>query len=300
MSVGIFKKLLFIALAVALITGCSIPGPEPNPTATTPSEDALATQVAAIFTATALVQPQVATATTEAVVPPPATIAPTIEPTATQAPTASPTVPPTPTTGPTATPFKDDPRTVLGSPTFTDKTFKENANWGKAWEDDFTKGEFDNNQLVLTSKGVDGWTVSWPKVKNLYLEMTATTGTCSGSDRYGVIIRVPEVTFDRGYMAGLTCDGQYSLRYYDPEAENYNYLINWTYTNYANKGSNQTNRIGLWAEDNTFKVYVNGHLVGEAQDDTLTEEGRFGPWIGHSATDNFTIYISEISYWDLP
>jgi hypothetical protein len=186
----------------------------------------------------------------------------------------------------------------LGSPTFDDTKFVEKRNWGSAWEDDFTRGEFKNNQLVLTSIGVDGWTVSWPKPQDFYIELTATTGDCSGMDRYGIIVRVPE-KFDQGYLFGFTCDGKYSLRYWDPEAEKYQSIIGWTDSQYINAGSDQTNRLGLKVEGNHFTLYANGHLLDKASDDRLEDEGRFGPWIGHTNTDEFTIYISEIAYWDL-
>lgn len=300
MNLRIFNRIIYIVLAAAFLTGCALP--VNTPAATTPSQQEVSTQVAAILTATALVQPLTAlapTATQPVVAVSTATTPPTLPPTATTASTATPTTAPTATTGPTATPVKDDPRTVLGGAAFMDKTFKENANWGPSWENDYTRGEFKDNQLVLSSIGVDGWTVSWPKVKDFYIEMTITTGDCSGSDRYGIIVRVPE-TFENGYMVGFTCDGRYSLRYWDPENDKYVYLINWTSSDAIKAGSKQTNRIGLWAEGNALKVYANGNLLGQAEDSTFNEEGRFGPWIGHGDTQDFTVYISEVSYWDLP
>lgn len=147
--------------------------------------------------------------------------------------------------------------------------------------------------------GVDGWTVSWPKVTDFYIEATITTGECAGSDRYGVIVRVP-ASFESGYMAGLTCDGRYSLRYWDPDNSTYVYLIGWTSSSAIKAGSNQTNRLGLWSEGDTFKVYVNGELLGQAEDTKFDEEGRLGLWIGHGSTEDFTVYFSEVSYWELP
>jgi hypothetical protein len=299
MNTRIFNRIIYIVLAAAFLAGCSLPAEVPA--ATTPSQQEVSTQVAAMLTATALVQPEATQSptATPVVVISTATLPPTLPATATTAPTATSTTAPTATTGPTATPIKDDPRTVLGGAAFTDKTFKENANWGRAWENDYTRGEFEDNQLVLSSIGVDGWTVSWPKVKDFYIEMTVTTGDCSGSDRYGIIVRVPE-SFESGYMVGFTCDGRYSLRYWDPENDTYVYLIGWTSSDVIKAGSNQTNRIGLWSEGDTLKVYANGKLLGEAEDSTFDEEGRFGPWIGHGDTEDFTVYISEVSYWDLP
>lgn len=297
MNGKILKRYLIILLAAAFLAGCGMPAPGPD--ATAPSQDVLATEVASILTSTASVQPTATEAPATQAVEPTVEPSPTPSPTATLLATITATLPPTATTGPTATPIKDDPRSLLGAAAFSDTTFRENANWGRAWENDYTKGEFEDNQLVLTSLGVDGWTVSWPKVKDLYIEMTVTTGDCSGSDRYGMIVRVPE-SFESGYMVGFTCDGRYSLRYWDPENDTYVYLIKWTSSAEINAGSNQTNRIGLWAEGENLKVYANGHLLGEVTDSAFEEEGRIGPWIGHGDTEDFTVYISEVSYWSLP
>jgi len=301
MNARILTIIMIILASAILLSGCGAPAP--LPATPTLSQDAVATQVAAVLTSTSIVLPPspiAVTATAQLdVVQPTEEVLPTNTAVPTEAPTATQTTAPSPTAAPTSTPVQNDPRSVLGGAAFTDKTFKENSNWGKAWENDYTKGEFIDNQLALTSIGVDGWTLSWPKVDDMYIEMTATTETCSGADRYGMIVRVPE-SFDTGYLVGFTCDGRYSLRLWNPEEEQYQYLIQWTNSDKINAGANQTNRIGLWVEGDTFKVYANGHLLGQAQDDELEGEGRIGPWIGHDKTDNFTVNISEISYWDLP
>ncbi len=204
----------------------------------------------------------------------------------------------TATPQPTATAVAGDPRLTLGNPTFQDTKFKENVNWGSAWKDEFTQGEFTNNELVLTSIGVDGWTLTWPKITDFYIEMTATTGDCSGMDRYGLIVRVP-ATFDRGYLYGFTCDGHYSLRIWDPVKKQYTYLVKWTHSDDIITGSNQTNRLGLMAQGDNLTLYANGNLLGSVTDSQF-DQGRFGPFVGHADTNDFTVYIKEIAYWDLP
>lgn len=285
------KSLPVILLSGLVLAACSGP---PSPAPDTVPADAVATQVALLLTSSPVAsptQPLVETATpppTETELPPTPTPTDTPEPTATD----------TPTPLPTSTPSATDPRETLGNPTFRDATFKDNQNWGKAWDGDFTRGEFKNNQLVLTSVGVDGWTLTWPKPADFYIEMTATTGNCAGMDRYGIIVRVPD-SYDRGYLVGFSCDGKYSLRLWNPDEKRYTNLINWTPSNHINSGSNQTNRVGLKAVGSRFELYANGHFLGEANDSELTE-GRFGPFIGHDKTDDFTIHISEFAYWSLP
>ncbi len=117
-------------------------------------------------------------------------------------------------------------------------------------------------------------------------------------DRYGLIVRVPE-TFDRGYLFGFTCDGQYSLRIWNPEEKQYDYLVKWKHSDAILSGSDQTNRLGLKADGDKLSLYANGHYLTQVTDSTF-DKGRFGPFIGHDETNNFTIQIKEISYWDLP
>jgi hypothetical protein len=302
MTSRLFVMLTLIFGLSLLLSACganSLPAPQE------PSPDSIATQVSFLLTASPVftpIAPVIITNTPEPPTPEPIMDTPT--PTLsvpTDTPAITPTLLPTATTFPllTSTPSTADPRTLLGNPTWQDKTFRVNQNWGNAWDDDdFTRGEFKDNKLVLTSVGMDGWTLTWPKPENFYIEMTATPSQCSGRDRYGLIVRVPEGN-DRGYLFGFTCDGQYSLRRWDPEAKQYDILVNWTATPHINAGPNQTNRLGLRAEGSRFQLYANGHYLNESSDSTL-KDGRFGPFVGHDKTENFSIAISEISYWDLP
>jgi hypothetical protein len=304
MNTRLLYPVTFLLSLALLLAACSPTSGLPQ--AEEPSADSIATQVAFLLTASPVFTPIPPLPSTDT--PPqqpaeqlvftatPTAPLPTQEPT--PLPTETPTLAPSPTPLPTSTPIATDPRQLLGSPKWQDKTFKDNQNWGSAWEGDFTEGKFVDNRLVFTSVGVDGWTLSWPKIENFYMEMTATTGTCSGKDRYGLIVRVPD-TYDRGYLYGFTCDGYYSLRRWNPEEKRYEALVNWTATPHIVQGSNQVNRLGLRVEGGRFQMYANGHYLGEAAD-SLLKEGRFGPFIGHDKTDNFTIYISEIAYWDLP
>jgi hypothetical protein len=295
--------ITFLVAAIALLAACGAPPPaEP----TDLPEDLLNTQVAILLTATYAASSPTPDepAPVETGLPEPT---PTPQPTDTPEPptptsppptdTSTPTPTETATPRPTSTPMASDPRRLLGNPTWRDATFRENQNWGEAWDGEFTSGRFSNNQMILTSTGVDGWTLTWPKPADFYIEMTATTGECAGSDRYGLIVRVPD-SYDRGYLVGLTCDGRYSLRKWNPDANRYEVLIGWTASEHINAGSNQTNRVGLKAEGSRFEVYANGAFLAEASDSEL-KEGRFGPFIGHDQTENFTIAISEIAYWAL-
>jgi hypothetical protein len=109
--------------------------------------------------------------------------------------------------------------------------------------------------------------------------MIVSTGTCTGNDHYGHIVRVPDRSAaDRGYLVGLTCDGRYSLRAWD--SETMTSLVASAASDAIQSGSEQENRLGLWAQGERLALYVNGTLLTQIEDATFTEEGSFGIWVG--------------------
>ena len=204
----------------------------------------------------------------------------------------------TPTASLTPTTVAGDPRTALGEPTWRDRF--ANANDWTLGEDSFTEAEIEDERLALTGKtSTDGWRVSVPEIDDFYLEGTFRTGTCSGNDHYGFIFRVPDRhDANEGYLLGLTCDGRFWLRLWD--GENMETLVPLTADSVIVQGTNQTNRLGVWAEGETLKLYANGKLLRELTDDGLTDQGGFGLFVGARRTDDFTVFVSEVAYWNLP
>jgi hypothetical protein len=191
-----------------------------------------------------------------------------------------------------------DPRTSLGEPAWRDR-FTSTSNWNLG-EDSFTRIEIEDEELVLTGlSSSDGWRLTWPEVKDFYLEATFRTGTCSGNDHYGLMFRVPDRhAADEGYLLGLTCDGRFWLRQWD--GENMDTIVPLTANPAIVQGSDKTNRLGVWADGETLRLYANGKPLDEATDDSLTDKGAYGVFVGARQTDDFKIYVSEIAYWDLP
>lgn len=305
-----------------LLSACTLPLTTPTPPPVSDSE--MATRVAKILTE--MPSPTSALATGElpplATEPPPAetssittgvatTEVPASEPTATEPlpiPTATatlvpPTITPTSTPYPGFTPPPDNPRTKFGTPTWTD-TFKNGDNWPTG-PDKYTSIDFSGNKLKLTGlTTTDGWRlVATEKLANMYIEMTVSTGTCSGSDRYGFIFRVPNARdANRGYLFGVTCDGNYSLREWDATIGSKGSMtthVNWTNSPAIQAGSNKSNTIGVLAIGDKIVLYANGVLLKEVKDNTFSE-GSFGLFIGARETSNFTITVGEISYWKNP
>lgn len=277
------------SFAFLLIAGLAAACTSPAPPTIDPS--GLATSVSSTLTASAptpaLPQPVTDTPPPQATESATATV-----PSETPAPSATPTASLTPTT------VAGDPRTALAEPTWRDQ-FANANNWTLG-EDSFTEAEIEDGRLALTGKtSTDGWRVSVPEIDDFYLEGTFRTGTCSGNDHYGFIFRVPDRhDADEGYLLGLTCDGRFWLRLWD--GENMETLVPLTANSVIVQGSNQTNRLGIWAEGETLKLYANGKLLHELTDDGLTDKGGFGLFVGARKTDNFTVFVSEVAYWNLP
>ena len=242
--------------------------------------------------------PPEATATelpTEAL--PEATATPEVEPT-TPSPLPTDTPVPTPTAGPTSTLPAGDVRGTLGNPTWRDP-LTSGSNWPLG-EDSFTRADVEDGELHMTGlTTTDGWRLTWPVVRDFYLEMAVRTGSCSGNDHYGLMARVPDRSAaDHGYLFGFTCDGRYSLRAWDGEAMTS--LVAPTASTAIIAGSDKMNRIGLWAKGEQLGLYANGSLLTQIEDGTFTEEGSFGIFVGARQTDRFTVHVDEIAYWDNP
>jgi hypothetical protein len=226
-------------------------------------------------------------------------LTPSATPTATDTPEATATPEPqgSPTPSPTPTFSASDPRTSLGVPTWEDD-FVNDGDWF-LYSDDHVSFEIVNNQMQMKAYNPDfysGWSLGWRKDANMYLEATMSVLTCSGRDTIGLVFRAPDV--GRGYLFGVSCDGRYSLRLWD--GEQMNRLQDWTSHTALKSGSDQTQRIGVWANGNLIKLYANGELLKELYDSTYTSEGLFGVFISSASTTNFQARVSEFMFWNSP
>ncbi len=274
---------LLACLFLALLLGACRAGPP-----LTPDPDQVATEVSRQLTAlpSATPIPLQVPATLEPASPTPQPATPTETPTAT--PTATATATPTVAAG--------DPRQTLGSPTWSDP-FEDGRNWG-LYEDEHTRVEAQDGALALTAfnpDGWSGWSLSWPQLKDAYLEATVVAGACSGLDRYGVVVRAEGS--DQAYLYGFSCDGRLSLRTWDGEA--FEPVQNWTPANAIDTSPGAANRVGIMMRGDRFGLYANGSLVAEVVDGSFSE-GTFGLFVASANTPAFTVQVQEVAYWDLP
>lgn len=219
---------------------------------------------------------------------------------AASSPIPTPTLSPTPTVEATLDldTTDDDPVPDLGEADFDDP-FSGPDNWSP-YTNEHAAFEIADGKLTMTAANADfyeSFLISWMEIDDAYLEITTTTGTCSGPDRYGIVFRANEEGNWPGYVFGVTCDGNYSLRTFN--GNSFDAVLGWSPSTVINAGSNQTNRIGIWADGSDFKLYFNGDLIGSISDPTYSE-GLFGVFIGGAHTPNFTVEVDRMRVWNLP
>jgi hypothetical protein len=284
------KSIIVSMLCLLVLTACNLPS------SLTPTPNLVESQVALLLTqipsATATNKIQNSPIPTTAI--PSTTTNPiTLTATSTQTSTLTPTLLPSATSAPA------DLIASLGTP-----SWKNPANWkgfylnGSDSEVTITQS---NNNLVLTALHADGWygwSLSYIKGKNFYLEGTFKVGSCSGLDRYGLIFRAPDTS--QGYFFGVSCDGQYSLRTFVSGSFSKTNIVDWTQSDSILTGPNQVNRIGVLVKDNNYSLYINGKLISTKSDDTFSAEGIFGAYIASINTVNLTVSVQAMDFWNLP
>lgn len=313
------KKMTLIAFIVMVfvLSSCNLPGFDGQ--TQEPDDDSLATEIANILTGTPIEVQNTPTSTAvpeiteteaeqtsatpqEETEEPQDTDEPTIAPSdisepeeATPTPTATNT--PLPTTTPTLA--DTDPAASLGSPDWVD-TMDDGDNWPTGFNE-YTSIEFEDGFLKLTEEtgSIDGWRLSWPYLVDFYLEITLKTPECDTNDHYGIIFRVPEnANANKGYLYGINCNGQYSLRLWDGEVMSS--LVSWRDNDAIKAGANEVNRLGVMAKGENLTLYINGQKVNEVSSSAYLE-GSFGVFVGSGGiTEDLTVWVDEIKYWDNP
>ncbi|RCK75046.1 MAG: hypothetical protein ANABAC_1763 [Anaerolineae bacterium] len=182
----------------------------------------------------------------------------------------------------------------LGSPTWRD-TFKNAANW-YLLETNTTEFKVKDGALIMeaTPGGREEWGLAThAAIQDFYMQVEFRTGEqCSGKDRYGLLFRAPNP--NAGYVYGFSCEGRF--RIYKWDGSNYTPLQEWTASQAILSGANQTNRLGVWANGSTLKLYANNILLAEVRDSAYLK-GRFGLFIAAAESDPFKVFVQEIAYW---
>jgi hypothetical protein len=274
----------FTLLIVLLLSACA-----PRQ-AVTPAPDAVATAVQQTLEAEPTWTPVPTTQTPEPVV---ATFTP-------EPPTPTVIFTPTPTLTPTIS--SDDPVAFLGQPAGRD-TLDNGQGFGidaTGYEDDYTRMNISEGSLFIANSstvGWRGWRVRPPALQNAYIEGTFTAHSCSGADQYGLVVRAPDYVSGEGYYFALTCDGRFNLTRWTDAGTSV--VVNNTQSSAIRAGSGEVNRVGVMMRGSNLRLYVNGVVVQEVNDDAISEGGYYGPHIS-GVSGTMVVSLDEISYWNLP
>jgi hypothetical protein len=216
---------------------------------------------------------------------------------------AGPTANVTPATGPF------DPVATYGTATFEDPMNGGNmSDWvkpetGLLPNTNYLKISVTDGKFYVTGKvpGFSTWYFTWHELSDFYLQSTFDSGSCTGKDAYGLIIRGPEhqAGVSYGYIVSFSCDGALQVFRLDG-ANPYTTveLVSWTPSSYIIAGTNKQNIMGIKAIGNTMTVYANGYQIAEIFDNKYTF-GRYGVFVSPETTANYTYRVVQMSYWDL-
>ncbi len=143
------------------------------------------------------------------------------------------------------------------------------------------------------------WSYNAMQAGNVYAEVTATNGDCIEKDAVGFTIRLdPGATF-AGYGLEVSCDGAWRFRLFrgtraDP-------LVDWTPSEAIHTGPFASNRLGIWANEGIFVIFINGVQVGDAADDHWTYTmGYFTLYVLASRTYDLSATFDDFAFWHIP
>lgn len=189
--------------------------------------------------------------------PVPTFITPTINPTATF----------TPELKPTGTP---DLVNGLGSVLYQDN-FDNNLGW-EIGLSDIGGASFINGRLSLAVRQSNSYYFIHspaPSMTSFFLEVSMRSELCTKGDEFGVMYRVNNT--NEHYRFALTCDGEARVSRLMETGEVA--LIPITQTYAAFPGLLVDNQIGVWADGNNFRFFINGLEVFTARDGVLKAGG---------------------------
>lgn len=268
------RKVFLISSLLILLQACNFPLSQNSS-----FDDKVATQAAFAFTQTAQQNQYLATSVTAT----PAPIIPTLTPTS----------------------ELDNPKALLGSAAWQDSLASGNS-FGLGIEKEQISGTnatiwIENgsiNMLRPTASGGYIWYSAYPNISDFYLEAKFETESCNGVDEYGLFFRKPEYADKAGYYFVATCEGKFNLMRWT--ASGSTLLGDWTASEDLTKGPNAVNTLGVWAEGNTYKLYINDAFAAKFEDNAGLASGYFGLFSNSKQTAGMLIKMDEIAYWNLP
>ena len=79
-----------------------------------------------------------------------------------------------------------------------------------------------------------------------------------------------------------------------------NVLIDYTFDEKINYGAGSVNKLGIQTTGDRIMLYANDALLAEVYDNTYTQKGLIGLFIGAEVTEAFTVKYDYLAYWTNP
>jgi hypothetical protein len=248
---------------------------------------------------------------------------------------APPVVPPTQAPPPTESPYVEgsmvraayDPAASWGAPNshedfdgtsglFATGSSDEASSW-------YADGQY---HITFTRRGAWTWYFGTPYTANFYSDIVVINGDqCVERDSGGMLVRMQQA-LDFGIMFGITCGGEYYIgvtwgpgmagpvcmftgsELSNPpllsEHDNCVALPYGRESQYIDAGPGAANRLGVWAEGNQYKVYINGHHVDTFTDNWFyvtagATKGYHSLFIGTGQKNNSAVSFDDFSLWKI-
>lgn len=223
---------------------------------------------------------------------------PTVAPTVTAYPSDTPTptivwFPPTATSTPlpelTATPT-DEEAVKFGQMIYQD-FFISTGDWfiPRSGRGEIHVEDGELNIIVNEPRSLLFSVLEAEKFGNFYAEITASPRLCSGKDEYGMMIRASRA--ERYYRFSLSCDGY--IRFDRILGQNVISLQPWMRSASVPTAAPSDLRLGVWAEGNEIRLYVNGMHQFTIQDDQIGR-GSLGVFARAAGDTAVTVSFSEL------
>ncbi len=173
--------------------------------------------------------------------------------------------------------------------------------------DDFEVGRFgdgssltiEDDQYLIRSSNSTGnsflfgsTTDRYPALRNVMIEVEATTQAGSEDNWFGVMCRVDDE--NRGYVLLISADGFWAIG--NSTGRGLDFFDNWRETDVINTGRGATNHLRVYCVNDYLALYVNGEFVGEHSDSSITEAGAVGLLAGGPRETPSTVAFDDLVF----
>lgn len=144
------------------------------------------------------------------------------------------------------------------------------------------------------------WSTYIFQAGNVYAETSTINGDCIEKDSVGLAVRVDQDQQTGGYSFEVSCDGHWRFSRHTQEG-GHREIVGWIPSDAIQTGNGAENRLGLWAYQNDFILFVNGEQVGKAVDRLYSYTyGTFAVFVRASRTYDLSASFDDFAAWHIP